>query len=181
MGFPGQEYWNEYLLLQLSSPPRDGTWVSCIADKFLMDWASREKLFYVSRMTNTILARLMIKKKSHDYLNRGRNRIWQNSTHFPIKNPQEFRYRICLNILNVYMTSPSKHHTEIVKNWRAFVQDCASDEVQQICMWMCVFWRELWVRKITQATMTKTEWEKRKTLIENSQEIAALVYSNWNN
>ena len=62
MGFPGQEYWNEYFLLQLSSPPRDGTWVSCIADKFLMDWASREKLFYVSRMTNTILARLMIKK-----------------------------------------------------------------------------------------------------------------------
>ena len=42
MGFPRQEYWSEYLLLQLSSPPRDGTWVSCTAGKFFMDWATRE-------------------------------------------------------------------------------------------------------------------------------------------
>ena len=42
MRFSRQEYWSGYSLLQVSSKPRDGIWVSCIASRFFTIWATRE-------------------------------------------------------------------------------------------------------------------------------------------
>ena len=47
LGFSSQEYWSSgHSLLQGSSRPRDGTWVSCIPGRFFTVRATREVPYY---------------------------------------------------------------------------------------------------------------------------------------
>ena len=42
MEFSKQEYWVGILFSRESSQPRDWTWLSCLAGKFFIVWATRE-------------------------------------------------------------------------------------------------------------------------------------------
>ena len=58
IGFFRQEYWSEYTIpfSRGSSPPRDQSWVSCIAGRFFIIWATREALFHLSWLLRRFFA-----------------------------------------------------------------------------------------------------------------------------